>query len=347
MLRTKLSGKNIKNIHGPISFHYMKKGDKKIYLFGDKHYKYPEFCHSSQNIVPLLNEIRENHNLFIEGECREPEDVDLTNYICEVIKNVKQTSTRKIFYSDKRYTHLSFIMRLRAMLVCIIDNNVKGFMITNYYVEEELEKIKDCLENYDKGLQMTEVNLLLNKLKDEKIKEEYPQAYSILYQYGKDLLSRIDIEKFNFIIKNSRVAFKKILKNNKRKNETVNNFIESLNTNRQINVPVDVQNFLNREDFIYSCIELSPQIALGTGAYMDIYIISHFLLSDIKNNVVYAGDTHVKYYIEILTKLGFELIFSYKSIPTVHKNIMFPEQENIQHNDQCVPIGNTKLPLFS
>jgi hypothetical protein len=355
----------VRNVHGPITFHLLKKGEKKIYLFGDRHYKDPAKCPSSQNIVSLLNDIKEKHNFFVEGNCREVRDFELTNYICEILKNVKPFNTRNIFYSDRRYTHLDYIMNVKKILESFSVNNYIIFIISFYSYkyeaneEEENEekaneekanediaffeslirlkktteyKVKTILTNFNEGIKLADVENILNILQKLN-KEEYNQ----LCNYGRYTIGNFQQSKFETIMMMAENIFNMIYKKNKNEGETLENFVERLrqqqlekhNVNTTIQIPQKAKKFFQDDKTKEIFQKMDAEISSTAGVYMDVYLLASFLLSNINNNVVYAGDFHVKVYVDILKNLGFTKEFSY------------------ENNNQCTPLGNTKLPLFS
>jgi len=345
----RLCSRQVKNVHGPITFHLLTKGEKKIYLFGDRHYKDPAKCPSSQNIVSLLNDIKERHNLFIEGSCRKVSDNELTNYICEVLNNVKSSETRNIFYSDRRYTHNLYIMVLMQILSSLIDNNYLIFLLAfhRYKYENEYEEqtggktneveAKTLLTNFNKGVKLADLEKILYNELINKDNDGFWQ----LSNYGNEITEMFPEDEFDNIMNLVENIFNMIYKENKNKGETPENFVNRLKqkwedtndldtVNNNIKIPQEANRLIFQNDEKKKELsKMNAKIAYTAGAYMDIYLLAKFLLSDINNNVVYAGDHHIRVYVRVLTNLGFIEEFSYKN------------------NNQCTPLGDTKLPLFS
>ena len=340
----------VRNVHGPITFHLLKKGEKKIYLFGDRHYKDPAKCPSSQNIVSLLNDIKERHNLFIEGSCRKVSDYELTNYICEILNNVKSSETRNIFYSDRRYTHNLYIMVLMQILSNLIDNNYLIFLLAfhRYKYENEHEEqteegktnedeAKALLTDFDEGVKMADLEKILY---DELINKDNDGFWQ-LKNYGTKITEIFPKDEFDNIMNLAENIFNMIYEQNKNKGETLENFVNRLKqqwevtndldtVNNNIEIPQQANILIFQNDEKKKELRtMNAKIAYTAGAYMDIYLLASFLLSNINNNVVYAGDHHIRVYVRVLTNLGFTKEFSY------------------ENNNQCTPLGDTKLPLFS
>jgi hypothetical protein len=71
-----------------------------------------------------------------------------------------------------------------------------------------------------------------------------------------------------------------------------------------------------------------------TSFYMDAYLLYHLLHNNPnKNNVIYAGEAHIEHCQKFLEYYGYELKF----------RITSPNGEY----DQCIPINDKTLPLFS
>lgn len=362
-LSKQLSEQRVKNVHGPISFHLLKKGDKKLYLFGDRHYKHPGSCPSSQNIVSLLNDIKERHNLFVEGNCREIRNFELTNYICEILQKVKQSETRNIFYSDRRYSHIPFILNVMTMLDSLVEKNMMIFLRSFYEYKYDLDEDDDeddetktneykteaVLTDFREGSNLTDIDNILTKLS----KEDF-NSFMLLNDYGVEMTENFNETEFKNIIKMAENIFDDIYKKNKIKDERIDDFVERLNNiwiktkdlnfvNSRIKLSQTVNNYLQDDEINKKIIHTKVQIAQTAGIYMDIYLLANFLLSDINNNVVYAGDFHIRAYVHLLKQLGFTEEFSYKAPKMVFES----KKDYYQHHEQCTPLGNTKLPLFS
>ena len=87
----------------------------------------------------------------------------------------------------------------------------------------------------------------------------------------------------------------------------------------------------NSKDFLGG---LSTYYTYYTSFYMDVYLLYHLLHNNPnKNNVIYAGEIHIINCQKFLNKYGYERKFIIRS----------PNGKS----DQCVPINDTTLPLFS
>lgn len=334
----------IKNIQGPISFRYLTDGKQNIYLFGDKHIRSAKECPESQNIVDVLKSITQPYDFYVEGAPDHAhEDIELTNYLRDVLKLVHSNNVINVKYSDVRHIHFDYYLKGISGVFGILSNCSKDYangVMTDELFNTYINQLVNSLEIYYKYQDETN-NIIFEpswtfkqmdivddfKSFSSSSAENMNKAEFLLdgffnklrkLEYDEDFINNFDeiMNKLGplFFFRNKRGE----IKPRKPSEEIAVNFIILVKPKQ--NGSFDVHKKYD---------QMSAAIAHIGGLYMDFYLLLNFLKNNNTNNVIYAGEWHIVNYTRFFDAIGFDTKYAKADI------------------EQCVPIGDNKLPLFS
>lgn len=316
--------KKITHIQGPVTFRLLTNDEKKIYLFGDMHVKTGIECPNYESIIEVLDNVTNKYNFYVEAAPEHAEEeIELSNYLREVIKKIRSNSIRSVKYTDTRHIYFDYILHgVMAMYdnLGFLGEGLSKGTLSDILINSLLNKIVGAYNILLKNMEQTEqvinnVMFGINKMNlNEKIKSlriSNPVLSSKILNFLQT--QRDNILSLTFIsnYSNSLSYFGDMIDELKITGRVPSNFFQSVKVNYSL------------------LLEISGEIAELTGLYMDIYLLYQLLTDDVENNVIYAGELHCKKYTEFLTEIGYKIKFEYGDI------------------SQCLPIKDAKLPLFS
>jgi hypothetical protein len=334
----------IQNIQGPITFRYLTNGTQNIYLFGDKHVRSAKECPDSQHIVDVLKSVTQPYDFYVEGAPEHAhEDIELTNYLREVLKLVHSNNVINVKYSDVRHIHFDYYLKGITSVINLLSNCSKDYangVMDNTLLNSYINQIVNSLEIYYKYQEETnnfinvpnwtfnkmgivddfknfsnsstenanKADFLLNGFFNKLRNLEYDQKFIDNFDEIMNTLGPL------FFFRNKRGE----IKPRKPSEEIAVRFMFLMKPKQ--NGSLDVHNKYD---------QMSLKIIHIGGLYMDIYLLLNFLKNNNTNNVIYAGEWHIINYTRFFNAIGFETKYAKADI------------------GQCVPIGDNKLPLFS
>ena len=268
---------NINYLVGPISLNIYKKDNRKVMLLGDIHFINDVKIEDSINIKDYLNLIAKKCSdtiLFLEG-CKQY--TPKPNNWLEVIEN--NPPPMKVIFSDFRSE--TFLGKLIKEIIELL-TNITLFTKNNY--SDEADKI------------IRNIKESISKLKADYYNENI-SFLKTLQEYGDTLT----------FIKTSPSKEKKIIIDEIKSNLSDN---MSDNMNKFINTINDLDNKKGTSKSYYDIKNYFNNIFLILRLVMDTYILMSLETNKNKNNNIYAGETHIQNYKNILPKLGWKLEYT-------------------------------------
>jgi hypothetical protein len=315
-------------ISGPVSMYYLKKNKKRIYLFGDEHYSTDGVCNKkSVDIIYFLDKIFKNKEINKQN-------------------NNKNNKNKIDFYLESQYSDLEKYTKEKKMSFL---NNIKYkvfgdlshsylLKIINYY------KLKGCFMKKEKVCRNNYPNVNFHsadfrrsvKCKYTKMMEDYTNNIFFLLislNYGSQInnfVSKlIKFDKYEKVKKYIILSLKcntiktQLKKCDNKFQSLINKYIKTQFKNYDLvykniyneNINAIIKGIKNKKKmFSISEMSFSIQSILGmvismNSIVMDIYLLSKMFKEDKNLIFVYAGNAHIKNYVEFLQKyMNFKLI---------------------------------------
>lgn len=325
--------KTIEKVQGPVSVYELshKKYPQIFYLFGDHHFSKESACPKENMISQYIKDTITNSPVFIDVHIEENylhsdlitfdyksmssgNPVDYRDEIVDMFGNCFSRNkefipfsknkefiscqTSRFHYSDPRN---SFETKSQLIGSILINSLTPGGFLRGGYTQKELLGITDYIDfiKNDNSLIHKRIKKQIKNIEDSTIRKIIKELY----------------------VKNCVGQMAHIqLPGRDSSDEDVEKFIRDV---------------LNNPDIKYrNCI-------------VDYYLISRcFRKYDKKkgysrpsyNNIIYAGNYHIRIYVSILQTLGFTI--KYKNI-NVNKN-----NKRMRNKYQCIDIGKMKQPMF-
>jgi len=325
----------VKNIKGPVTFRIWTKGLQKIYMFGDMHVRSMGKCPDSKDIVEVLNSITQPYDLYVEGAPEHAnEEIELTNYLRDVLKLVQSNNVINVKYSDARHIFFDFyltgICHLFSTLEQCCEYLSKNKEISPELLNSYINEVAESVILYYKH--ESETNDLLDKPLNTLKKMNIMEEFKIFKKSNNENKEKADL----------LLDFLKTIRNENLTDEFNNllnmylNLLGSLFLESDKKTPKEPSNKIAetffkivQPKFLANFTILSNRLALLGGLYMYFYLLFHLFKNNNTHNVIYAGEIHIENYTRALRALDYN------------------EEYAVSDLKQCIPLGNNKLPLFS
>lgn len=316
-------------ISGPVSMYYLKKNKKRIYLFGDEHYSTDGTCNkNSVDIIDFLDKIFKNNNNNNKNQNKQNQKNKIDFYL------ESQYSDLEKYTKEKK---MSFLNNIKYKVFGDLSHSYL-LKIINYY------KLKGCFMKKEKVCRNNYPNVNFHsadfrrsvKCKYTKMMEDYTNNIFFLLislNYGSQInnfVSKlIKFDKYEKVKKYIILSLKcntiktQLKKCDNKFQSLINKYIKTKFKNYDLvykniyneNINAIIKGIKNKKKmFSISEMSFSIQSILGmvismNSIVMDIYLLSKMFKEDKNLIFVYAGNAHIKNYVEFLQKyMKFKLI---------------------------------------
>ncbi len=318
--------------------YYLKKNKKRIYLFGDEHYSTDGTCNkNSVDIIDFLDNIFKNNSKNSNKNNNSKKNKNSNN---NNQKNKIDFYLESQYSDIEKYTKekkLSFLNNIKYKIFGDLSHSYL-LRIINYY------KLKGCFMKKEKVCRNNYPNVNFHsadfrrsiKCKYTKMMEDYTNNIFLLLislNYGINInnyaskLIKFDkydkVKKYIMLSLKYKVIQEQVKKCDKKFQSLINKYIKKQFKNYDLiykniyneNINAIIKGIKNKKK-IFSISEMSflIQSILGmvismNSIVMDIYLLSKMFKEDKNLIFVYAGNAHIKNYVEFLQKyMNFKLI---------------------------------------